>query len=1363
MANTGGTLTLNNCTVSSNFAGTGGGLYNARSSTSNSTLIVRNSFISNNANGGISNAQTATLTNCTVSGNTSNGGISSNGTLSLSNCTVSNNSNSSGFGGGGLTTNGGTSTVRNCTFAGNTSTSTGGSNITGGIYNNFSATLVIGNTILNNTGGNLANRDTSATITDEGYNLANDGGNGFLTAPTDKLSTNPQLGPLQFNGGPTPTHALLAGSPAIDAGNATGTDQRGVARPFDDPNIANAANGSDIGSFERAPDTAQSGLSFVVTTPDDHDDGTCGTTDCTLREAIGLANISADANIITFDSTVFGSRQSIALRRALPLISNTLEINGPASGVTLVGTGGSIAITTATNGNLTLSNFDLNGSGFPSLQNNGTLTLLSSRIRGSGTSFINTLRARATVQNTIVQNNTTGIDNDGDLTVQNSTLSGNGLAVQSRNIFVLDSSTMANNGDGVRAVSGTVRVQNSTFVGNTNAILSNTAALQVISATISGNGGSISNASGTLSVRSSIVAGNGNNIQGTLNNSAFNILNATPAQAGLETDSNGFPVLKNNGGPTQTVALVARMEGGAAINTGDPTLSFPTDQRGTGFPRVQKGRADIGAFESNISARYPFYFSLVVTTTADEDNGSINPAAGSGTSLREAINAANQNGSGLITFDATVFGSRQTIALNGTALPTLLTGLTIIGPSVGVEIQGNGAPNILSAARRVNVDSGIGVRNLTLSGATIGIDNQSLLYLTNVKLSNTGIGLLNRAGSSTSLADSVVQNNGTGIQNEGTLDQNTVSLDVSGTNFVGNTFCLQNQTGARAFIAKSGMAGNSVGIQNQGTLFVEHSTIAGNGDGVRNSAGATASLTQSTFVNNTYAVLSNNATLSVSANTIAGNGAGLVNNGGTMNVRNTLSVGNGTNVSGALASNAFNILSGTPAQAGLETDGNGFPVLKNNGGPTATVALVAGGQAINAGDPAITTGTDQRGTGFPRVQKGRADIGAFESSLGSASLSLVVTTTADEDNGSSNPSSGSGTSLREAINAANANGNGTITFDAGVFGTRQTISLNASKPLPAIAGDISIIGSAAGVAVDGNNGSVVLPIQSGTVNLARLSFSRANVGINNGGTLLFVDGNLSQTGVGLLNGSGATATLQNSMLQSNGTGIQNAGRLMVQKSGAGNNTFGLVNESSAAAALQNCNLFGNAAGIQNTGQLSLANSTLAGNGDALREGASSNLVQNTFVSNTNAVLLRGGATIFVNDCTLSGNGGGLVNNGGQMNVTYTISAGNGTNVSGTLSTNTSNILSGTPAQAGLQTDGNGFPVLRDNGGPTPTVALVAGSPAINAGDPSLAGTDQRGFPRQVGGRSDIGAFEFQSSTASALRKSLAPKKSAPSS
>jgi predicted outer membrane repeat protein len=100
---------------------------------------------------------------------------------------------------------------------------------------------------------------------DVAFSLITNLGNGQVTETvpgSNLIGANPQLGPLQNNGGPSPTQALPSTSPAVDKGAAfgLGSDQRGVLRPIDFPSIANSAaagaDGSDIGAFELQPDNA---------------------------------------------------------------------------------------------------------------------------------------------------------------------------------------------------------------------------------------------------------------------------------------------------------------------------------------------------------------------------------------------------------------------------------------------------------------------------------------------------------------------------------------------------------------------------------------------------------------------------------------------------------------------------------------------------------------------------------------------------------------------------------------------------------------------------------------------------------------------------------------------------------------------------------------------------------------------------------------------------------------------------------------------------------------------------------------------------------------------------------------------------
>jgi len=238
-------LTITNSTISGN--STWGGIEAAGCFFGcASNLSVANSTISDNfsldTGGGIyASAVGASIVNSTISGNsagTSGGGIY--GGAAVENSTIS--GNSAGTSGGGIY---GGAIVENSTISGNSAGTSGG-----GIYNTSS--LVVRNTILNagTTGENIFN--DGGTVTSEGYNLSSDDGGGYLTGPGDQINTDPLLGPLQNNGGPTFTHALLPGSPAIDAGDPSFSpppfnDQRGCH--FD-----RVFNGRiDIGSFETQP------------------------------------------------------------------------------------------------------------------------------------------------------------------------------------------------------------------------------------------------------------------------------------------------------------------------------------------------------------------------------------------------------------------------------------------------------------------------------------------------------------------------------------------------------------------------------------------------------------------------------------------------------------------------------------------------------------------------------------------------------------------------------------------------------------------------------------------------------------------------------------------------------------------------------------------------------------------------------------------------------------------------------------------------------------------------------------------------------------------------------------------------------
>ncbi|MCA9238465.1 MAG: hypothetical protein KDA44_23500, partial [Planctomycetales bacterium] len=372
--------------------------------------------------------------------------------------------------------------------------------------------------------------------------------------------------------------------------------------------------------------------------------------------------------------------------------------------------------------------------------------------------------------------------------------------------------------------------------------------------------------------------------------------------------------------------------------------------------------------------------------------------------------------------------------------------------------------------------------------------------------------------------------------------------------------------------------------------------------------------------------------------------------------------------------------------------------------------------------------------------------------------SLLVTTIADEDDGTSDPTYGAGTSLREAIAYANAHpGADTITFAAGVDGGTITVGNQLTLTETGAGNGTTITGPAAGITISGNNLTRVLQVNAGVVaTVEGLTFADgyADQGgaIVNLGELTVRGGvfreNTADPGLGGAGGvGGAIASygplhIANSLFELNtaelGGGINSADGLTIVDSTFSRNQAGfnggalrIFGSSTISSATFSGNMAGNGGGgLINHGDLTLTNSTFASNnavdggGLQLFEG-SANLRHVTIASNT-----------------ATGSGGGLVVNSAAVTLTNTIVAGNSAanqdDLSGALNpASNNNLLNQTAAAAGLG-------ILADNGGPTQTIALVFGSPAINGGA-AIPGinTDQRGVLRPFGTGVDIGAFESQ--------------------
>jgi CSLREA domain-containing protein len=293
IVNLDGRMTISKSTISDNRASDGGGIF------STGQLTVTDSVIRGNVARGFAGSgpparrlryeqlkgTKSVGINQLLGG--SGGGIETSGFGVMTLVTSTLVDNRSRERGGGLSVaNQSSATILNSTISGNAAGSDGGGAFFNGEAMSFSYTTIISNTAnvsptdeLDGNGGGLAiadgktgvtvgatiiagNSDTdgqspdcAGVFTSQGSNLIQNPSGCTVSGAASINQFNPDLriGPLQNNGGPTPTHALLTGSPAIDAVTSPGcppTDQRGITRP--------QGAACDVGAFEHAPANAAS-------------------------------------------------------------------------------------------------------------------------------------------------------------------------------------------------------------------------------------------------------------------------------------------------------------------------------------------------------------------------------------------------------------------------------------------------------------------------------------------------------------------------------------------------------------------------------------------------------------------------------------------------------------------------------------------------------------------------------------------------------------------------------------------------------------------------------------------------------------------------------------------------------------------------------------------------------------------------------------------------------------------------------------------------------------------------------------------------------------------------------------------------
>ena len=314
----GSTVTISGITIQNGSAADGGGIRLDASS----SLTLRDAAVSgnhaSNVGGGIFVSGVLTIERVAIEGNSADVGgglyINNGVTGTIVNSTISGNTAASD--GGGIFTRS-TVDITNSTIAENT----GGSGA-GGIHKSGSGNVRIKNTILdNNSGGN-----TNGALITLGNNIDSLNTAGLDMMLGDQIMTDPLLGMLQYNSGPTKTHALLAGSPAIDNADRASmpnTDQRGFLRGDGSPDIGAYEFGANAATTAHYLDQFNTESSFAG------DDGSLSWSGD--WQEINETNGASMGNVSVYIHPVYGSEPVLSLWKDHVGVWREADLSGATS------------------------------------------------------------------------------------------------------------------------------------------------------------------------------------------------------------------------------------------------------------------------------------------------------------------------------------------------------------------------------------------------------------------------------------------------------------------------------------------------------------------------------------------------------------------------------------------------------------------------------------------------------------------------------------------------------------------------------------------------------------------------------------------------------------------------------------------------------------------------------------------------------------------------------------------------------------------------------------------------------------------------------------------------------------------------
>jgi hypothetical protein len=644
---------------------------------------------------------------------------------------------------------------------------------------------------------------------------------------------------------------------------------------------------------------------------------------------------------------------------------------------------------------------------------------------------------------------------------------------------------------------------------------------------------------------------------------------------------------------------------------------------------------------------------VVVTTVSDENNGSLDPGLGSGTSLREAVLHA-PDGS-VIGFSPALNGQTLVLALGQISIGKNLS-INASPLAAGLTVSGNHASRVFSVSSSKTVT----LTALDLIDGDASGDGGAILNAGNLTLIDCEL-----SGNSAGDGGGAIENSGTLTLTACTLAGNTADVGGGAIEHASGTLTATNCT----FSGNTADFGGAIDGDGSSTIRLYSCTLSGNH--ATNDGGGIEETTGTLLLENTI----------VAGNTAADEGPDLKSSG--------INTQSGVNL--------LSSTSGLGGSFGGIVASPNLAALAENGGHTRTMLPLAGSPAINAGGTTALT-TDQRG--LTRVVGAAVDIGAVEVQAAS-----IVTTTANAGPGS----------LRDIIAAAPAGA--TVTFAPALDGqtialtspvvvTRLLVIDGSERLNLAISGgDLSGIFTVdSGISVelrgltlrDGDRTSGGAIHNSGTLALHNCNIRESHSDESGGGifnapgALLEVtdceieDNQADTEGGGVFNGG--TATFTRSSLSGNnsssGGGILSTGSLslfdsVVSFNDAGSRGAGI--ESRGSLVMERCTAEENWAeeeggAIHNAGTLTLRDCSLRENWSLISGGGIHNAsgavleVTDCEIADNQADIDGGGifneqcAVLEVTDSEIAGNGaetaGGGVFNGGTATFTRSSLSGN---------------------------------------------------------------------------------------------------------